>query len=129
MATTAPTGNTDSMAPRRSNGELEESVLQYLWAVNEPATPADVHAAIAPDLAYTTVMTVLTRLFKKGLLDRARHGRAYAYRPVEGEAMHRAEQMHGHLGAAGDRDAVLSSFIDTLSAAEAAELRRLLKDR
>ena len=117
------------MTDRRSTGELEESVLQYLWAINQPSTPADVHAAIAPDLAYTTVMTVLSRLFKKGLLERERHGRAYAYRPVEGEASHRAEQMHEQLGAAGDRNAVLSSFIETLSTDEATELRQLLDER
>lgn len=117
------------MTDRRSTGELEESVLQYLWAVCEPSTTADVHAAIAPDLAYTTVMTVLSRLFKKGLLERERHGRAYAYRPVEGEAIHRAEQMHEHLGAAGDKHAVLSSFIDSLTADEATELRELLDNR
>lgn len=116
------------MTERRSTGELEESVLRYLWAVNEPATPAEVHAAIAPDLAYTTVMTVLSRLFKKGLLDRQRSGRAFAYLPIEGEANHRAEQMHEHLGAAGDKHAVLSSFIETLSADEARELRQILDD-
>ena len=117
------------MTDRRSTGELEESVLQYLWVVGEPSTPAEVHAAIAPDLAYTTVMTVLSRIFKKGLLERERHGRAYAYRPVAGEAIHRAEQMHEHLGAAGDKHAVLSSFIETLSVDEATELRQLLNDR
>lgn len=116
------------MAFRRSTGELETSVLQYLWAIDDPATPNDVHQAVAPDLAYTTVMTVLTRLHAKHLLERKRVGRAFAYWPVGGEATHRAGQMHEHFAAADDRSAVLSSFIDTLSADEADELRRLLQD-
>lgn len=109
-------------------GELEQSVLQYLWAVDEPSTPAEVHQAVAPDLAYTTVMTVLTRLYKKGLLDRERLGRAFAYSTVDREAVHRAGQMHDQLSAADDRTAVLSSFVETLTDAEAEELRRLLRD-
>ncbi len=116
------------MPRRRSTGELEASVLHYLWAIDEPATPAEVHEAVAPDLAYTTVMTVLTRLFKKELLSRERAGRAFAYRPVEGEATHRADQMHVHLAASDDRSAVLSSFINTLTIDETEELRRLLSD-
>lgn len=115
------------MALRRSTGELEASVLHYLWAINDPATPAEVHQAVAPDLAYTTVMTVLTRLFKKELVNRKRTGRAFAYWPVDGEATHRADQMHQQLAASDDRAAVLSSFVDTLSTDETDELRRLLR--
>lgn len=114
------------MGLRRSTGELEASVLQYLWAIDDPVTPSQVHAAVAPDLAYTTVMTVLTRLFKKDLLDRKRVGRAFAYWPVGAEATHRAGQMHEQLESAEDRSAVLSSFIETMSSEEADELRRLL---
>ena len=113
---------------RRPMGELEQSVLHFLWAVDEPSTPADVHQAVAPDLAYTTVMTVLTRLFKKGLLERERLGRAYAYRTIDREEVHRAGRMHDQLSAADDRAAVLSSFVETLTDDEADELRRILRD-
>lgn len=114
------------MTKRRSTGELEAAVLEFLWAVGDPSTPGEVHESVAPDLAYTTVMTVLNRLHAKGSLERERRGRAFAYWPSEAEAKHRADQMRDQLDAAGDRHAVLSSFVDTLTGDEADELRRIL---
>lgn len=116
------------MSNRRPTGQLEAAVLEFLWAVGEPSTPGDVHEAVAPDLAYTTVMTVLTRLHAKGALERVRHGRAFAYWPSQAEANHRADRMRDQLDAAGDRHAVLSSFVDALTSAEAEELRRILRE-
>lgn len=116
------------MSSRRRTGQLEQSVLAYLWAVDEASTPAEVHAAVAPDLAYTTVMTVLTRLHRKGRVERERAGRAYAYRAVDSEAEHRATLMHDHLDEAPDQRAVLSRFVETLTTDEALELRGLLGD-
>ena len=101
-------------------------MLRFLWAVGEPSAPAQVHEAVAPDLAYTTVMTVLSRLHEKGALERQRHGRAFVYWPSEGEGEHRAGRMHDVLDQAADRKAVLSSFIETLTPAEAQELRQML---
>lgn len=54
-----------TMGERRAMGALEDEIMMYLWAIDGPATPADVHAAVAPELAYTTVMTILTRLWQK----------------------------------------------------------------
>ncbi len=121
-------GDTEPMAIRRGTGELEEAVLRFVWIMDSPVTPAEVHESVAPDLAYTTVMTVLTRLHEKGRLQRERRGRAYAYWALDGEASHRAGQMRNQLSSADNRDAVLSSFVDTLSDVEAAELRRLLAE-
>lgn len=116
------------MTKRRSTGQLESAVLEFLWAVGEPSTPGEVHESVAPDLAYTTVMTVLSRLYGKGSVERERRGRAFVYWPSEAEAKHRADQMHDQLAAAGDRHAVLSSFVDTLNRSEAEELRRILSE-
>ncbi len=116
------------MVFRRATGELEEAVLRFVWAMDAPVTPAEVHESVAPDLAYTTVMTVMTRLHQKGRLERERRGRAYAYWAPDGEASHRAGQMRNQLSSADNRDAVLSSFVEKLSDAEAAELRRLLTE-
>lgn len=107
-------------------GALEEEVMTYLWATMTPAMPAEVHQAVAPDLAYTTIMTVLSRLWSKGLLTREPKGRGYAYSPVRTEAEHRAEEMQTTLEAADDRAAVLSSFVSALSGCDAARLRQLL---
>lgn len=107
-------------------GALEDEIMAYLWATVEPATPAEVHQAIAPDLAYTTVMTVLSRLWAKELLTREAKGRGFAYTPVRTEAEHRAGEMRSTLDHSGDRDAVLSSFVASLNKTDAKMLRRLL---
>lgn len=112
---------------RRPMGALEDEIMAYLWATESPATTAEVHQAVAPDLAYTTIMTVLTRLWAKELLTREAKGRGFAYSPVRSEAQHRAELMQNTLDSSADRAAVLSSFVASLSRADAKRLRNLLK--
>jgi predicted transcriptional regulator len=113
---------------RREMGALEHEVLSQLWAFDAPATPAEVLDALDTDLAYTTVMTVLSRLWQKGLISRERRGRAYAYTPVMSEADLTAQRMGETLAAASDRDAALSQFVETLSARDARRLRALLEN-
>jgi predicted transcriptional regulator len=67
-------------------GPLEYEVLRALWADSPASVPAVLERLNGgrgheQQLAYTTVMTVLTRLHEKGLLDRTRRGRGYEYRP------------------------------------------------
>lgn len=111
-------------------GSLEADVLRYLWNAAEPATPGQVNEALGGEVANTTVMTVLTRLWRKGLVDRERNGRAFAYRPLVSEADYAGQRMGDALGRAQDREAVLSRFVDTLSARDAKALRRdLVEDK
>lgn len=107
-------------------GALEGEVLLALWATEEGATPAQVLAELGDDLAYTTVMTILTRLWHKGLVDRERRGRAFVYRPSVTEADLAARRMQEHLEGVRDREAVLSRFVGTLSKRDERLLRRLL---
>ncbi|MGW5666514.1 BlaI/MecI/CopY family transcriptional regulator [Micromonospora sp. NPDC003776] len=100
---------------RRPRGGLEQQVLATLAAAPGPLTPAEVRDRLDGDLAYTTVMTVLARLTAKGVLTRIRAGRAYAYRLVGDEAELTARRMRRLLDAGGDRTAVLTRFVDTLS--------------
>ena len=67
---------------RRPKGALESAVLTHLWASGTPLTPAEVRTAPGGDLAYTTVLTILSRLHAKGLVSREQRGRGHAYRPV-----------------------------------------------
>jgi len=113
---------------RRPMGGLEEEVMDYLWAVGESTTPSQVHRIVAPELAYTTVMTVMSRLFDKGRLIREPLGRSYAYAPAVSEAEHRAGEMASSLVDAEDRGAVLSRFVDSLNEADSETLRSLLED-
>ncbi len=78
-----------------SRGELEQQVMVLLWRAGEPLTVADVQELLARDrdLAYTTVMTVLDRLAKKGLARRERRGRAWCYEPVDPQHVVLAREM------------------------------------
>ena len=102
--------------------------MDYLWAVDQPTTPSQVHDAVAPELAYTTVMTVMSRLFDKGRLTRERQGRSFAYTASVSEAEHRASQMASSLTEADDRAAVLSRFVDSLNDSDVDMLRQLLDE-
>jgi len=61
-------------------GPLERRVLEALWRLEKSARVRDLQPAF-PDIAYTTLMTTLDRLYRKGVLDRAAEGQAFAYRP------------------------------------------------
>lgn len=73
----------------RQLGPLEQRVLDGLWSKGE-ATVRELIEHCCPELAYTTVMTTLDRLFKKGLLTRSEEGRAFRYLPrFSREELHR----------------------------------------
>lgn len=111
---------------RRESGSLEQEVLAALWVADEPLTPAQVRTVVSGDLAYTTVMTTLSRLHAKGVVERARAGRAYAYSPAERAEDHAARAMADVLARGTDTTAVLTRFVDRLRPDEEAVLRELL---
>lgn len=113
-------------------GDLEYRALCALWDLRS-GTVRDVHERIgaSPELAYTTVGTVLDRLLAKGLLRRRREGRGFVYEP----AVARSEIDGARLGAVvasmGPRPAV-ATLLDALEALDPAlldELERELADR
>jgi predicted transcriptional regulator len=61
-------------------GPLERRVLEALWRRTAEARVRDLQPSF-PDIAYTTLMTTLDRLHRKGMLEREADGRAFAYRP------------------------------------------------
>lgn len=112
--------------PRRAVGALEAAVLEQVWAEPTGVSPREVLERLGDDLAYTTVMTVLHRLFVKGLLDRERVGRAYRYTPLLSESELVASRMAEALRVARDRRASLSRFVEDLSETDETLLRGLL---
>lgn len=109
-------------------GQLESEVMHRLWARGEVSV-RDLHAEFAPRLAYTTLMTTLDRLYKKGLLKRRKLGRAFLYTPVVSEKDYRecvAQQLMGViLGNSSHQDAVLSFLVDALGENDLKMLDRL----
>jgi len=112
-------------------GELEAAVMDVLWDRGGWLTPGEVHEALSAErrLAYTTVMTILVRLWEKGRVERHRDGRAFAYRPLQGREEHAAARMAKLLTGAKDRPLALSHFVDDLSPSDRAQLRRMLRGR
>ncbi|HVV12268.1 BlaI/MecI/CopY family transcriptional regulator [Amycolatopsis sp.] len=117
-----------SKGPRRGPGELETEVLAALWSEDGPVTAADVQQRVDADLAYTTVVTILTRLHEKGAVTREKQGRSFAYAPVEDEAGLAALRMRKLLDTYPDRARVLARFVSDLSAADEKMLRGLLRE-
>jgi predicted transcriptional regulator len=113
---------------KRPAGALEAEVLAALWAAERPLTPADVNEQIGGDLAYTTVMSVLSRLYEKGAVKREKVGRAFAYAPLLDEAGIAAARMRELLGSGEDRETVLARFVGSLSEQEEEILAELLDE-
>lgn len=110
-------------------GPLEVQALEAIWRRRRPTTVKDLQTSF-PEIAYTTLMTTLDRLHKKGVLSRSKVGRAFAYESrferAEMEMRLAARSVEELLGAARGRRALeplLSCFVDAVS-----ERDRLLLD-
>lgn len=112
---------------RRPSGELEATVMAALWAADAPQTPAQVQLSLDSGLARTTVTTILSRLHDKGIVDRERQGRGYAYFPVQDAPGLTARRMHTELDRDSDRHTVLARFVAQLSEDDERVLRGLLE--
>ena len=121
-----PTG--DGAAARRLPGMLEDEVLAVLWSSGRLMTPAEVQLDLGDRLAYTTVMSTLSRLCRKGLVIREPTGRGYAYAPTIDEASHTAQAMTELLSRRHDRAGVLTRFVSSLTSEDEQLLQRLLRD-
>ncbi len=101
-------------------GELEAQVMRLIWARGD-ATVRDILGDLQRDrpIAYTTVMTVMDNLRRKGWLSRRPEGRAYRYEPLVSGEEYSVGLMRQALAASSDRPAVLMHFIGELSAEEA----------
>ena len=106
-------------------GPLERRLLELLWAQARAATVSDIRRAL-PELAYTTIMTTLDRLYRKGLLQREKDGRAFAYAPRYTRHELLSELISEHiadlLGAAEGGNALLSTLVRTVGHTDAALL-------
>ena len=114
-------------AARRAPGALEAEVLAVLWQADEPLTAADVQARLEDELAYTTVVTILTRLHDKGVATREKQGRSFRYHAVDDEAGLAARKMTKVLDGEPDRRSVLARFVTQLSESDEQVLRALLR--
>lgn len=97
-------------------GPFEKQVMDYLWMQSEPACVREVKNGRFVEVPYTTLMTTLDRLYRKGILNRTKHGRAFFYTArlkqselgsaVAVDVLRNALVQHG--------TALLSSFVKTI---------------
>jgi predicted transcriptional regulator len=112
-------------------GPLESQVMDILWERGD-SNVREVAGRLARPLAYTTVMTTLDRLFKKGLLQRHRIDRAFIYAPRlarrDWERQIAREFVAGFLaGPHNSRQLLISGLLDAVGQHDAALLEELEK--
>jgi predicted transcriptional regulator len=109
-------------------GRLETELMERAWARGQISV-RDLHQEMAGRLAYTTLMTTMDRLYKKGLLQRRKDGKAYIYSPAMSEREYQ-ESLTQHffgmmLSDSRNSNAVLSRFVDAVSEADSKMLNEL----
>jgi predicted transcriptional regulator len=109
-------------------GSLESALMKRIWMVGE-CSVRELHQELSLRLAYTTVMTTLDRLYKKGLLKRRKSGKAFLYSAALSEEAYR-ETLAQHLIGMALEDgksnhAVLSHFVEAVSESDQQMLDRL----
>jgi predicted transcriptional regulator len=109
----------------REFGELEMAIMDVMWAANTPCTTREVRERMryGRPVAYTTVMTVMDILYRKGVLQRVKHGRAWQYWPVERREEHDARVMTEVLRSGGDEAVTMRHFLERVSDDELDRLR------
>ena len=117
--------NTGNQGLRQVLGDLEAEIMECMCELGS-ASVREVHECLAEkrEIAYTTVMTVMSRLSEKGMLQRTQEGRAYLYAPVESRDAFCTNVVRrvldGLFGGAGRP--VLAHFVENLTEADSAEL-------
>ena len=112
----------------RQFGELEAVIMDRLWERGRPALVREIVDDLRPDrpLAYTTVMTVMENLYRKGWLRRHRDGRAWRYEPTGSRSGYTAALMSDALATSADRRTALAHFVLQMSPHDAELLRQAL---
>jgi predicted transcriptional regulator len=109
----------------REFGELEMAIMDVMRAAEGPCVVREVRERLryGRPVAYTTVMTVMDILYRKGVLQRAKHGRAWRYWPVEQREEHDARVMTEVLRSGGDEAVTMRCFLQRVSEDELDRLR------
>ena len=112
----------------RGFGDLEAVVMDRLWECDGATTVREVFEDLLHDreIAYTTVMSTMDNLHRKGWLSRERDGKAYRYWPSMTREQYGAALMREALDAGGRSDRVLAHFLEQISAEDSAALRKVL---
>jgi predicted transcriptional regulator len=114
----------------REFGELESAIMDVMWAAERPYVVRDVRERMRYDrpVAYTTVMTVMGILFRKGVLLREKKGRAWRYWPAESREQHDARLMVEVLHSGGNKFETMRRFLESVGDDGLANVSDALQD-
>ncbi|MGI9157398.1 MAG: BlaI/MecI/CopY family transcriptional regulator [Marmoricola sp.] len=109
----------------RQLGQLEAVVMARVWSADDPVLVREVLEDIqrGRDIAYTTVMTVMDNLHRKGVLSRERDGRAYRSRAVRSREEHTADLMEEVFATTGDKTVTLMHFVQQRPTVQQLQIR------
>jgi predicted transcriptional regulator len=115
-------------------GDLEAVIMHRVWDHGGPVTVRELFEQLQAErvIAYTTVMTTMDNLHRKGWLARVKEGKAYRYTAIASREEYSARLMREALDGGGDTQAVLSHFVAQMDGEESEVLRtvvRQLSDR
>lgn len=110
-------------------GDLERQVMDVFWHAPEDSFTVRDMCASFPDHAYTTIMTVMTRLAKKGFLVETRVSRAHVYRAAAAKEVYVASLLADALDQASDRQAALVQFADRMDESDLSAIAQFLASR
>src|SRR5579875_948269 len=121
-------GSTGEGAGVRGFGELEAVVMDRVWERGGPVTVRELFDELRAEraIAYTTVMSTMDNLHRKGWLARDKDGKAYRYRAVASREEYSARLMREAMAGAGDTEAVLTHFVADMDGSQAQVLRAVL---
>lgn len=115
----------------RGFGDLEAIIMDRVWGRGEPVTVRELFDELTAErtIAYTTVMSTMDNLYRKGWLDRVREGKAYRYTATASREQYSARLMREALSDGGDAEVVLSHFVAQIGSGESEALRSVLRKR
>ena len=113
----------------RGFGELETVIMHMVWDHGRPVTVRELFDELAQEraIAYTTVMSTMDNLHRKGWLVRTKDGKAYRYTATASREEYSARLMQEALASGGDAEAVLTHFIAQIGGAESEALRTVMR--
>ena len=113
----------------RGFGDLEAVIMDRVWERDRPVTVRELFDELATErtIAYTTVMSTMDNLHRKGWLDRVRDGKAYRYTATASREEYSARLMREAMAESGDTEAVLRHFVAQMDGQESQVLGAVLR--
>jgi predicted transcriptional regulator len=113
----------------RGFGDLEAVIMQLVWDHGTPVTVRELFDELRQErsIAYTTVMSTMDNLHRKGWLDRVKEGKAYRYSATASREEYSARLMSEALADGGNAEAVLTHFVAEMDGGDSELLRAVIR--